>query len=156
VLGEAGELCNFSSAVLSHSSFVFPLVACSKFQTVRKIFHVMLGRPSVKSLAPGLNIFWCMKKYVEWPHILPSWCVKLIQCDYPATAIIRDFRFPPRCKWNLLFWDYNNNNNNYYYYYLLQISLHPVAVVFTTVQTKQIIYINETIQNFQNTRSYLL
>ena len=30
--------------------------------------------------------------------------------------------------------------------YLLQLSFHPVAVVLTPVQTKQIIYVNETIQ----------
>ena len=30
--------------------------------------------------------------------------------------------------------------------YLLQLSFHSVAVVLTLVQTKQIIYINETIQ----------
>ena len=34
----------------------------------------------------------------------------------------------------------------YYYYYLLQLSFHSVAVVLTLVQTKQIIYINETVQ----------
>ena len=37
----------------------------------------------------------------------------------------------------------------YYYYlltYLLQLSFHSVAVVLTLVQTKQIIYIKETIQ----------
>jgi hypothetical protein len=31
-------------------------------------------------------------------------------------------------------------------YYLLQLSFHSLAVVLTLVQTKQIIYINETIQ----------
>ena len=35
--------------------------------------------------------------------------------------------------------------------YLLQLSFHSVAVVLTLVQTKQIIYINETIQNAVNT-----
>ena len=34
----------------------------------------------------------------------------------------------------------------YYYCYLLQLRFHSVAVVLTLVQTKKIIYINETIQ----------
>ena len=35
---------------------------------------------------------------------------------------------------------------HYYYYYILQLGFHSVAVVLTLVQTKQTIYINETIQ----------
>ena len=42
----------------------------------------------------------------------------------------------------------------YYYYCLLKLSFHSVAVVLALVQTKQIIYINETIQkhNTNNTK----
>ena len=58
--------------------------------------------------------------------------------------------------------DFQNYYYYYYYYYLLtylltyllQFSFHSVAAVLTLVQTKQIIYIKETIQkhNTNNTK----
>ena len=49
--------------------------------------------------------------------------------------------FPENCA-------YLENYYYYYYYYLVHLSFHPVKVVLTLVQTKQVnkMYIKETIQ----------
>ena len=43
-------------------------------------------------------------------------------------------------------WDDDDDDDDYYYYYyLLQLSF-LLAVILTLIQTKQIIYVNKTIQ----------
>ena len=87
-----------------------------------------LNRRSKKFVfrTPGLPI----ASHERWP----------LHCEYRLTVRCDSCTFAILCC-NIYYYYYY-----YYYYYLLRLGFRSVAVSLTLVQTKQIIYINETIQ----------